>query len=158
MNEIEVPEELLDDYKFIMKKAPMIIKSSINIAVERSREQVKVAASNIFIGKSCVNSLILFGQYFIQGKSYELSESFCQLDLSAEEMEKITKKKKQKKITDLASLIRKQEERDFLLGLLEENRASYIKECIEYFPVVDLECAFKVEDEKAIPAMENFEI
>ena len=68
------------------------------------------------------------------------------MDLSTEEMDRIIKKKKLKKITDLATLMRKQEEREFLLNLLEENRASYIKECIEYFPLVDLECAFKVDD------------
>lgn len=38
-----------------------------------------------FVGKNCIKSLILFQQYFIQGKSYEDSESFIQLDLSGEE-------------------------------------------------------------------------
>lgn len=39
---------------------------------------------NALIGKNCVKSLILFQQYFIQGKNYEFSESFMQLDLSNE--------------------------------------------------------------------------
>jgi hypothetical protein len=143
-----------------MKKTPMIVKSSVSYAVERSNEQIKyrkdLVNSGYFVGKNCVVSLILFGQYFIQGKTYELAESFSQLDLSIEETERIIKKKKQKRITDLSTLMRKQEEREYLLGLLEENRATYIRECIEYFPLVDLECGFKVEDEKAIPAWESF--
>lgn len=65
-----------------MKKTPIIIKSSIHLAYERSGEFAK--AQNYFIGINCIKSLILFQQYFIQGKSYELSDSFMQLDLSAE--------------------------------------------------------------------------
>ena len=57
--------------------------------------------NQIFTGKSCIDSLILFQQYFIQGKSYDHSESFMQLDLSSEEIDKVLKKKKNKKITSL---------------------------------------------------------
>lgn len=35
----------------------------------------------IFVGGNAISSLIMFGQYFIQGKSVE-SESFEQLDLT----------------------------------------------------------------------------
>lgn len=109
MNEKEVPKELVEDFKLIMKKTPIIIKSSINTACERSGEYAK--AQNYFIGKSCIQSLILFQQYFIQGKSYEFSESFMQLDLSNEEIDKVLKKKKSKKITNLQTLQQKEEER-----------------------------------------------
>lgn len=49
-------------------------------------------------------------------------------------MDKISKKKKQKKITDLNTLLTKEEERDYMLTLLDPNRAAYIKECLEYYP------------------------
>lgn len=67
-----------------MKKIPIIIKSSIHIAYERSMEFAK--SQNFFIGKNCLKSLILFQQYFIQGKEHKgsESESFRQLDLSNE--------------------------------------------------------------------------
>ena len=90
-----------------MKKTPIIIKSSINIAFERSIEFFKKNHPDIFIGKNCLKSLILFQQYFIQGKSFNEAESFRQLDLSQDEVDKISKKKKQKKITDLSVLIDK---------------------------------------------------
>lgn len=90
-----------------MKKTPCIIKSSIHAACERSSEYVK--AQNYFVGKNCMRSLILFQQYFIQGRSYELSDSFIQLDLSAEETDKIMKKRKNRKITDLKTLQTKEE-------------------------------------------------
>jgi hypothetical protein len=64
-----VPVELEEDYKLIMKKTPIIIKSSINTAFERSIEYVR--GQNFFVGKNCLKSLILFQQYFIQGKDYE---------------------------------------------------------------------------------------
>jgi hypothetical protein len=132
VNEKEVPAELEEDSKLIMKKTPIIIKSSINSAYERSLEFAKT--QGFFIGKNCLKSLILFQQYFIQGKQYELSDSFRQLDLSDEETDKIMKKRKQKKITDLYTLLTKEEERDYLLSLLDSNRAAYIKECLEYYP------------------------
>jgi len=48
----------MEDFKFILKKAPMIIKSSINSACERSKEEIKynkeLAASNYLVGKKCV--------------------------------------------------------------------------------------------------------
>lgn len=128
INEKEVPSELEEDYKLILKTTPIIIKSSINTAFGRSLEFVKT--QNYFIGKNCLTSLILFQQYFIQGKDYESSDSFRQLDLSNEEVEKIMKKKKQKKITDLYTLMTKEEEREFMLNLLDSNRSLYIRECL----------------------------
>lgn len=65
-----------------MKKTPAIIKSSIHSACERSSEMVK--GQPYFIGKLCIYSLILFQQYFIQGRSYEFADSFTQLDVSEE--------------------------------------------------------------------------
>jgi len=97
------------------------------MAYERSLEYFKRSYPDVFVGKNCLQSLILFQQYFIQGKSFTESESYRQLDLSLDEVDRISKKKKQKKITDLSTLIQKEEERDFLLGLLETNRSSYIK-------------------------------
>jgi len=52
-----------------MKTVPIIIKSAIHTASARSSEQIQ-QIPNYFIGKTCIYSLILFGQYFIQGKSY----------------------------------------------------------------------------------------
>ena len=130
--------------KLILRKTPVIIKSCIHTAYERSIEYVK--GHNYFLGKGCLRSLILFQQYFIQGRSYETAESFRQLDLSQEETERIMRKKKQKRITDLATLLSKEEEREFMLGLLEPNRANYMKECLEYYPKVELEAEFKVDD------------
>jgi len=68
LNEKEVSKELEEDYKFIMKKTPAIIKSSVHTACERSSEMIK--GQPYFIGKLCIFSLILFQQYFIQGRSY----------------------------------------------------------------------------------------
>lgn len=82
--------------------------------------------------------MILFQQYFIQGKSFELSDSFMQLDLSAEEVDKVMKKRKNKKITDLMTLINKEEEREYFLNLFDSNRSIYIKECLEYFPKLEV--------------------
>jgi len=56
-----------------------------------------------------------------------MAESFTQLDLSAEEIDKVTKKKKNKKMTDLRNLIYNEEERNNFLALLDSNRSAYIK-------------------------------
>lgn len=50
-----------------------------------------------------------------------------QLDLSGEEIDKVLKKRKNKKITDLKTLMTREEERDYFLGLLDSNRSLYIK-------------------------------
>ena len=80
-----------------------------------------------FIGKLCIDSLILFQQYFIQGKNYERTESFKQLDLSPEEIDRVVKKKKNKKITNLMTLMTQEEEREYFLGLFDQNRSVYIR-------------------------------
>ena len=36
LNELDIPVELQDDYKLIMKKTPTIIKSSVNLACQRA--------------------------------------------------------------------------------------------------------------------------
>lgn len=140
-----------------MRTTPTILKSAVHAACERSVEYAR-AHPNFFVGKNCVKSLLLFGQHFIQGRSYELSDSFTQLDLSDEEVDRIFKKKKQRKVTDLASLIAKPEEREFLLGLLEPHRAAYIKECIEYFPTLDLQSEVRVDEEVGIGAGDFFTV
>ncbi len=61
-----------------------------------------------------------------------------QLDLSAEEVDKVMKKRKNKKITDLMTLINKEEEREYFLNLFDSNRSIYIKECLEYFPKLEV--------------------
>ena len=35
-----------------------------------------------------------------------------------------------------------------MLGLLEPNRASYIKECLEYYPKVEVSHQFKTDDDR----------
>ena len=70
----------------------------------------------------------------------------------------MNKKKKNRKITSLQTLIEKEEERDFFLNLLDANRSSYIKECIEYFPKVEAECNLKVDEETEIAVEDIFQI
>lgn len=65
-----------------MKKAPVILKSCINIACERSKEMFR--GHEFFVGVNCVQSLIMFEQYFIQGKCFETAESYEQLNLSTD--------------------------------------------------------------------------
>jgi hypothetical protein len=156
INEKEVPKELEEDYKLILRKTPVIVKSSVNTACERSTEYAR--GQQFFIGKLCIESLILFQQHFIQGRSYELSDSYLQLDLSAEEIDKVAKKKKKGKITDLRTLMEKEEERDYFLGLLDSNRSTYIRECLEYFPRIELQCDFKVDGESTIAAGDFFQV
>ena len=71
VNEKEVAEELQEDLKLIMKTTPVIIKSTINGASERSHEMFK--GKPFFAGKMCIESLIMFQQYFIQGKKHGVS-------------------------------------------------------------------------------------
>ena len=70
MTEKEVSKELDSSYKFVMKTTPLILKSTIHTALERSREIYKHSRGIFIPGKQCVQSLILFQQYFIQGKDY----------------------------------------------------------------------------------------
>ena len=81
-----------------------------------------------------------------------------QLDLSDDEVDKLLKKKKNKRIVDLKALIQKEEERETFLSNLDPNRSSYIKECIEYYPKVEVQCNFKVEEETLIAAHDIFQI
>ena len=148
--------ELQKDYLFIMKKTPVIIKSSVHTASERSTEMAR--GSQFFVGKLCISSLILFQQHFIQGCNYEQAQSFMQLDLSAEEVDRVNKKKKNKRITDLATLMHREEEREYFLGLLDSNRSTYIRECLEYFPTLDVQCDFKVDEETHIGAGDFFQV
>ncbi len=99
----------------------------------RERSQQYFKGKQQFVGLQAVLSLIYFGQLIVQGKS-QTDYSFQQLNLSSDEIDKIYKKKKNKKITDLMTLMYGTEERDFLLSLLEDNRSAYIKECLDYFP------------------------
>ena len=80
----------MEDYKYIMKKVPILVKSIIMMSQERSNEMVARYRPEIFVGGNAISSLIMFGQYFIQGKSME-SESYEQLDLTDDEFDKIHK-------------------------------------------------------------------
>lgn len=71
----------MDDYKFIMKKVPILIKSIIMMGYERSNEMIARFRPEMFVGGNAISSLILFGQYFMQGKSVE-SEPYEQLDFT----------------------------------------------------------------------------
>ena len=75
VSEKKVPEELMEDYKFIMKKIPILVKASLTLGLERSNEMVARYRPEVFVGGNALISLIKFGQYFIQGRSLE-SESF----------------------------------------------------------------------------------
>ena len=77
----------------------------MHTALERSRDIYKRHKGLFIQGKQCVQSLIMFQQYFIQGKDFSASESFRQLELSQEEAAKIVKKRKEKRITDLGVLL-----------------------------------------------------
>jgi hypothetical protein len=50
------------------------------------------------VGGNALSSLIVFGQYFIQGRSPTTAQSFEQLDLTEAEVEKIYKKKKKRRL------------------------------------------------------------
>lgn len=65
----------MDDFKYIMKKVPILIKSIIMMGLERSNEMVARFRPDIFVGGNALSSLIIFEQYFIQGKSLQ-SEAF----------------------------------------------------------------------------------
>lgn len=83
--------------------------------------------SDKFVGLNALQSLIWFGQCFIQGLSFEKSESFEQLDLTLDEVDRVYKKKKSKKITELRTLINQESEREYFLSLLDEHRRGYIQ-------------------------------
>ena len=87
----------MEDYKYIMKKVPILVKSIIMMSQERSNEMVARYRPEIFVGGNAISSLIMFGQYFIQGKSME-SESYEQLDLTDDEFAKIHKKRKKRNL------------------------------------------------------------
>jgi hypothetical protein len=64
----------MDDHRFIMKKVPILLKSIIMMGFDRSNEMIARFRPDIFIGGHALGSLIVFGQYFIQGKSPEYSK------------------------------------------------------------------------------------
>ena len=71
VTEKTVPPELEEDYRFIMKKIPILVKASVMTALERSSEPVAKMRPEIFVGENALVNLILFGQRFIQGKSFD---------------------------------------------------------------------------------------
>ncbi len=99
----KISKELEDDYRFVLKNLPVLVKATIMIGLGRSIEYFQKTEK--FVGLNAIQSLIWFGECFIQGLSFEESESFEQLDLTLDEVDKIYKKKKNKKITDLKTLI-----------------------------------------------------
>ena len=69
VSEKKMPPELMDDFRFIMKKIPVLVKASVMLGLERSNEMVARYRPEVFVGGNALKSLIIFGQYFIQGKS-----------------------------------------------------------------------------------------
>jgi transcription initiation factor IIE alpha subunit len=53
-----------------------------------------------------------------------------------DEIDRVLKKKKNKKITELRTLLNIEAEREYFLNLLDDNRKTYIKECLEYYPKI----------------------
>ena len=121
VTEKTVPPELEDDYRFIMKKIPILVKASVMAGLERSGEVVAKMRPEVFVGENALINLIMFGQRFIQGKNFE-AESFEQLNFTDDEIEKIYKKKKKKKLTSLVELQENTETKEFLLNLLTPTR------------------------------------
>ena len=121
VTEKTVPPELEDDYRFIMKKIPILVKASVMAGLERSGEAVAKMRPEVFVGENALINLIMFGQRFIQGKNFE-AESFEQLNFTDDEIEKIYKKKKKKKLTSLVELQENTETKEFLLNLLTPTR------------------------------------
>lgn len=128
-----------------MRKVPLILKSTISIASGASTHYYKGHPN--FAGVEAMITLIKFGQYFIQGHSFD-SESIRQLDLSKEEFEKLMKKKKNRNTASLAVLLNNEAEREYLFSLLSDNRKAYIKECLDYFPTVELNHSLKIEGQE----------
>lgn len=73
----------MDDFRFIMKKVPILSKSIIMMGLERSNEMIARYRPDAFVGANALSSLIMFNQHFIQGKSLQ-SEPFEQLDFTDE--------------------------------------------------------------------------
>ncbi len=81
------------------------------VALSRSTEEFKYIYRNEkFVGVNAIVSLIVFGQHFLQGLGLE-AESFEQLCLHRDENDKVYKKKKQKKITNLKHLMESEEDK-----------------------------------------------
>jgi hypothetical protein len=64
----------------ILKKIPILVRATVMIGVGRSLEYFQ--RTDKFVGLNALQSLIWFGQCFIQGLSFENSQSFEQLDLT----------------------------------------------------------------------------
>jgi cell shape-determining protein MreC len=109
-----------------MKKIPILIKASIMLGLERSGYIVSKMRPDVFVGANALESLILFGQRFIQGKSFD-AEPFEQLELTEAEVDKIYKKKRKRKL-DLEQLKQETEDQDFLFKNLDPERISLIKQ------------------------------
>ena len=71
VSEKKMPPELMEDFRFIMKKIPVLVKASVMLGLERSNEMVARYRPEVFVGGNAVKSLIIFGQYVIHGKSLE---------------------------------------------------------------------------------------
>lgn len=154
INEKKMPNELVDDLRFIMKKAPVLIKAIIMIASERSNEMIVRFRPELFVGANAIGSLIVFGQYFIQGRSLN-AEPFEQIDFTDDEIDKIYKKKKKRNL-GLKELQNSEDDRQFVFQLLNPERVKYIDEMIGYMPhIVDVDTIVHAAGDKEITTMDN---
>lgn len=127
LREEQIPPILEEDERTILKKVPILVRAIVMMALPRSTEQFKnYYKHEKFVGANAIVSIITFGQYFLQGLSLQ-SESFEQLCLTNDEIDRVFKKRKQKpKLTNLRNLQENQDDRDYLFTLVGENRKSDI--------------------------------
>lgn len=71
VTEKKMPLELMDDFRFMLKKMPVLIKAAVMLAASRSSEMVAKYQPQNFVGANAIHSLITFGQFYIQGKHLE---------------------------------------------------------------------------------------
>ena len=64
-----MPKELMDDFRFILRVMPMLVKATVMQASGRSVEMVGRYRPDMFVGARAVMSIVMFGQYYLQGRS-----------------------------------------------------------------------------------------
>lgn len=69
ISEKRMPPELMDDFRYILKKVPVLLRASIMLAAGRSIEMIKRFRADRFVGARAICSLVVFGQHYIQGIS-----------------------------------------------------------------------------------------
>lgn len=146
VKEGRLPPELESEYMYVLKEVPRLVNAIISFILPFSVIWFKpFLKEQKFMGLGPVQSLIWFLQHFIQGREFG-SQNYQQLDLTAAELEAISKKRKQK--VTVQKLQTSEEELDKFLSLVDPARRDYIKTNVFMFPIVD--CAVRVftEDEQ----------